>query len=90
MICSKCLELGRNENAEYSSICGRFLLNVRGLSGAGVLYANRIDLVKSFSNRIPIPTSDYLILLAKIGYDTAENEPFKVTCKFPITCKENV
>ena len=37
-----------------------FLLNVRGLSGARVLYANRIDLVKSFSNRIPIPTSDYL------------------------------
>ena len=35
-------------------------------------YANIVDLVKSFQKSV------YLIILAKIGFDTAENEPFKV------------
>ena len=38
-------------------------------------YADLVDLVKSF------PTSIYY-LLAKIGVDTAENEPLKVWRKF--------
>ena len=36
-------------------------------------YANRVDLVKSF----PTANSNEF-LLAKVGFDTAENEPLKV------------
>ena len=41
-----------------------------------------VGLVKSF------PTSIHY-LLADIGFDTAENEPFKVTCQFQVACKRD-
>ena len=40
-------------------------------------YANLVDRVKSF----PTIANSNEYLLAKIGVDTAENEPLKVTCK---------
>ena len=56
------------------------LLNFCGLSGAKV-YIHIVDLFKTFQTI----TSIYY-LLANIGFDPAENEPFKDTFEFPITC----
>ena len=60
------------------------LLKVWGLRGPKVCksWRSRQELSNSFFEPNPYSNEYWLV---KVGFDTTENEPFKVTCKFPIT-----